>query len=124
MKNKKVGPKAVMKTASSLKSKAVDVSRKKKPMHVDKVDSRAENSVSKKKKEKAKAEKALEFSVDRSKKSKRLEKLVAEPVSKKDSKKMGKMSAQLAVLGDLKPKQAQEAIKEKFGEAAPPGFRR
>jgi hypothetical protein len=123
MKNKRIGPKSVMKTAAALKSKATDVSRKKKPMHVDKVDSRSGNLVSKKKKESAKAEKALEFNIDRNKKSSKLLKLEAEPVSKKDSKKIDKMSArlqtQLAVIGDVKPRAVQRAIADNFGEAAP-----
>lgn len=121
MKNKRVGPKSVMKTAAALKSKAVDVSRKKKPVHVDKSDSRAENSVSRRKKEDAKAAKALEFNVNRT--GKKVPKLVAEPVSRKDAKKIDKMSArlqtQLAVIGDVKPKAVQRAITENFGEAAP-----
>lgn len=122
MKNKRIGPKSVMKTAAALKSKATDVSRKKKPMHVDKVDSRSGDLVSKKKKEDARAAKALEFNIDRTGKKKRptVEDL---PVSKKDAKKIDKMSArlqtQLAVIGDVKPRAVQKAIAENFGEAAP-----
>jgi hypothetical protein len=112
---KRIGPKSVMKTAASLKSKATDVSRKKKPQHVDKADQRAENSVSKRKKQ----QESQEFVVDRE----RPRKLKAEPVSKKDSKKMAKMTAQLenqlAVIGDVRPKAVQKAIAENFGEAAP-----
>lgn len=123
MKNKRIGPKSVMKTAAALKSKATDVSRKKKPMHVDKVDSRSENSVSKKKKEAAREAKALEFSIDRTPKKSKVPKVEALPVSKKDAKKVDKMSArlqtQLAVIGDVKPKAIQKAITENFGEAAP-----
>lgn len=124
MKNKRIGPKSVMKTASSLKSKATDVTRKKKPQHVDKVDSRSENSVTKKKKQEAAAAKALEFSIDRTPK-KKVPKLLEAPKlpSKKDSKKLDKMSerlqTQMAVIGDVKPKAIQRAITENFGEAAP-----
>jgi hypothetical protein len=119
---KRIGPKSVMKTAASLKSKATDVSRKKKPQHVEKADSREGKLVSKKKKENEKAAKALEFVVDREKKKKVL-KLDAEPVSKKDSKKMSKMTSQLqnqlAIIGDIKPKAVEKTIAENFGQAAP-----
>jgi hypothetical protein len=112
---KRIGPKRVMKTASDLKNKSKDVSRKKKPLHVDKADSRTGKVVSKHKKEET-----AEFVVDRAGKP---TKLKAESVGRGETKKMAKMTAQLqnqlAVIGDVKPRAVQRAIAENFGEAAP-----
>ena len=109
--NKRIGPKRVVKTASDLKAKAKDVTRKYKPLKVEKPDSRTGKVVSSSKKKKESAE----FIVDRT----------GKPVKhkKSESKKITKMTAQLqnqlAIIGDVKPRAVQRSIAENFGEAAP-----
>jgi hypothetical protein len=73
-----------------------------------------------KSKKKKKSSDTSEFVVDREGKP---PKLKAEPVSKKDAKRVSQMTTQLknqlAVIGDVKPKAVEKAIIENFGEAAP-----
>lgn len=74
--------------------------------------------------------KVSEFAVEKKPKPKgelvegrKTKKLKAEPVegklSKKDRKKMDRMSGQLALIGEVKPRQLTRVLNENFGEAAP-----
>lgn len=53
------------------------------------------------------------------KKKKKTIKTLDEALSKKEQKKMTKITGQLALLGDITPKQVRRTLHENFGEAAP-----